>query len=71
MHNKYKLTQQEKQIVCFPGIRRSNMEITPDIQRRRYSFMCVGGLEVALLKSKKKKKTLTELGGEFISSLLE
>lgn len=33
--------------------------------------MCVGGLEVALLKSKKKKKTLTELGGEFISSLLE
>lgn len=71
MHNKYKLTQQEKWLPCFPGIRRSNMEITPDLERGRYSFMCVSGLEVALLKNKKKKKPLTERGGEFISSLLE
>lgn len=63
MHNKYKLIQQEKWIVCFPGIRRSNMEVTPDLERRRYSFMCVSGLEVLLLKSTRKKKTLPELGG--------
>lgn len=36
------------------------MEITPDFERGRYSFMCVGGLEVALLKSKKKKKILLQ-----------
>lgn len=47
------------------------MEVTPDLERRRYSFISVGGLEVALLKSKKKKNTLTERGGEFFSSLLE
>lgn len=48
------------------------MEVTPDLERRRYSFISVGGLEAALLKSKKKKILLQNVeGSSFLLCLNE